>query len=161
MSSILRRLPTAGVLPVATLLLVLSSAAGAADWKGTETTVDGTLHVKNPAEAIDPSMEIGLEEVFRLGGWDGVHPTFFMRQAGVFHFLVATVYLAEWRRYGSVRFLLLAKATAVAFLGLVWILGGEPWVVPLSGLADGLMGVAVLVLARRAGVDLSLARGST
>lgn len=97
----------------------------------------------------------------RLGGWDGVHPTFFMRQAGVFHFLVATVYLAEWRRYGSVRFLLLAKATAVAFLGLVWILDGEPWVVPLSGLADGVMGVAVLVLARRAGVDLSLARGST
>ena len=48
--------PTARVtaIVVATLLLVLSSAAGAADWKGTETTVDGTLHVKNPAEAIDP-----------------------------------------------------------------------------------------------------------
>jgi len=74
----MRRFPIAGLLPVATLLFVLMSvSAGAADWKGTETTVDGQLHVNNPADAIDPAMEIELEEVFRLGGWDGGDDEFF------------------------------------------------------------------------------------
>jgi sugar lactone lactonase YvrE len=78
MSSILRRYPTAGLLPAATLLfLVCAAAAGAGDWKGSESTVEGQLHVQNPAEAIDPEMEIELEEVFRLGGWDGGDDEFF------------------------------------------------------------------------------------
>jgi hypothetical protein len=85
-----------------------------------------------------------------LGGWDEVDPLFFMRQAGVFHFLVATVYLAEWMRDRSVTFLLLAKATAVVFLASVWLLGDEPWVVPFSGLADGAMGAVVLAVHRKA-----------
>ena len=64
MSSILSRFPTAGLLPAATVLfLSCAAAAGAGDWKGSESTVEGQLHVKNPAEAIDPEMEIELEEV--------------------------------------------------------------------------------------------------
>lgn len=93
-----------------------------------------------------------------LGGWGEAHPLFFPRQAGVFHFLVATVYVAEWRRHGTVGFLLLAKATAVAFLGALWLLGDEPWIVPLSGLADGLMGAAVLAVDRVARADHSRPR---
>jgi len=85
-----------------------------------------------------------------LGGWDDVRPYFFMRQAGIFHFLVATVYVVEWSRYRTVSFLLLAKATAVVFLTATWLLASEPWVVPFSGLADGAMGVAVLFVHRRA-----------
>jgi hypothetical protein len=78
MTAFLRRFPTAGLLPAATLLFVLAAAAaGAADWKGTETTVEGQLHVQNPADAIDPKMDIELEEVFRLGGWDGGDDEFF------------------------------------------------------------------------------------
>jgi sugar lactone lactonase YvrE len=78
MSSFMRRFPIAGIIPAATLIFVLGAAiAGAADWKGTETTVDGQLHVQNPAEAIDPKMDIELEEVFRLGGWDGGDDEFF------------------------------------------------------------------------------------
>ena len=79
----------------------------------------------------------------RLGGWDEVTPLFFMRQAGVFHFLVATVYVVEWRRFRTVSFMLLAKCTAVLFLGTLWLVDGEPWVVPVSGLADGLMAIVV------------------
>jgi hypothetical protein len=85
----------------------------------------------------------------RLGGWGEVAPLFFMRQAGVFHFLVATVYLVEWRRFGTVSFLLFAKCVAVLFLGTLWLVGDQPWVVPFSGLADGMMAIAVLVARRR------------
>jgi len=78
MCDFLRRFPMTGLLPVATLLFVLVSvSAGAADWKGTDSTIDGELHIENPAEAIDPLMEIELEEVFRLGGWDGGDDEFF------------------------------------------------------------------------------------
>lgn len=89
----------------------------------------------------------------RLGGWDQVTPLFFMRQAGVFHFLVATVYLVEWRRFRTVSFLVLAKCTAVLFLGTLWLLDGEPWVVPVSGLADGLMALVVVATHRWAASD--------
>ena len=84
MSRIQRRLPTtvgafARALPVATFLLgvLLAPVALAGTWQGTEETVDGTLVVHNPAEAIDPPMTIELEESFRLGGWDGGEDEFF------------------------------------------------------------------------------------
>lgn len=78
MSAFPRRFPTAGLLPAATLLFALLAApAPAADWQGNESEVDGELHVKNPAKAIDPEMDIQLEEVFRLGGWDGGDDEFF------------------------------------------------------------------------------------
>ncbi|RKZ12898.1 hypothetical protein DRQ53_14120, partial [bacterium] len=78
MSAFLRRFPMVGLFPAATLLFILSaSVATAGDWKGTESNVDGQLHVKNPATAIDAEMDIELEEVFRLGGWDGGDDEFF------------------------------------------------------------------------------------
>jgi sugar lactone lactonase YvrE len=78
MHAILRRNPTTVVLPVATLFLMLFCLpAAAGEWTGTETTVDGTLHIKNPATAIDPMMTIDLDEDFRLGGWDGGDDEFF------------------------------------------------------------------------------------
>jgi hypothetical protein len=58
-------------------LVVAPSSSAAADWKGEQKTVDGVVHVENPAEAIDPGMTIDLEEVFRLGGWDGGEDEFF------------------------------------------------------------------------------------
>lgn len=86
----------------------------------------------------------------RFGGFGEVSPPFFARQAGIFHFVLATAYLVEWFRYGGVVILLSAKATAVVFLLAAWALGTDAWSVPLSALADGLMGLAALVLWRRA-----------
>lgn len=78
MRAFLRSHPAAGLLPVAILLLcILTVPATAGDWKGSESSVDGQLHVKNPQTAIDSAMEIDLEEVFRLGGWDGGDDEFF------------------------------------------------------------------------------------
>lgn len=61
-------------LAVFCLVPTLSTAA---DWKGRQETVDGVVQVHNPAEAIDPAMTIEMEEVFRLGGWDGGDDEFF------------------------------------------------------------------------------------
>lgn len=74
------RIPTFRTLSLVLLLgsVSLASVASAGSaWKGTEETVDGKLVVRNPAEAIDPAMTIALDEVFRLGGWDGGEDEFF------------------------------------------------------------------------------------
>jgi ABC-type glycerol-3-phosphate transport system permease component len=79
----------------------------------------------------------------RLGGWEHVTPLFFPRQAGAFHLVVATGYLMEYQRSRGVTLLLTTKAIAVAFLFSTTLLDHVPWVVPLSGVADGLMGLTV------------------
>ena len=84
----------------------------------------------------------------RFGGFPSPVPAFFPRQAGAFHFVVAGVYLVEYFRYRGVLLLVMTKAIAVVFLGLTTALGGVPWLVPLSGLADAAMGLAVLLLRR-------------
>jgi hypothetical protein len=84
----------------------------------------------------------------RFGGFPSPVPLFFPRQAGAFHFVVAGVYLVEYFRYRGVLLLVMTKAIAVAFLGLTTALVVVPWVVPLSGLADAAMGLAVLLLRR-------------
>ena len=86
----------------------------------------------------------------RFGGWGDVSPLFFARQAGIFHFVVASGYLVEYFRARSVWFLLLAKATATVFLVAMTFHDGGPWALPLSALADALMGLAVWAVHREA-----------
>ena len=86
----------------------------------------------------------------RFGGFGAVSPLFFARQAGIFHFVIATAYLVERFVHGGVVILLVAKATAVAFLLTMWALGVDAWSVPLSAAVDAAMGIATLLLARRA-----------
>lgn len=76
-----------------------------------------------------------------FGGWGEASPPFFARQAGAFHFVVATAYLIEYLRYRGVSILVTTKAFATVFLLGIALLDGEPWVVPLSGASDGLMGL--------------------
>lgn len=100
---------------------------------------------------------VGLALIFftragaALGGWAQVEPLFFARQAGVFHLLLGTAYLIDYVRHRSVLLLLIAKTTAVVFLATITLLDHAPWVAPLSCLADGLMGLAVLIVRRRVG----------
>ncbi len=80
-----------------------------------------------------------------FAGWqDEPHPLFFLRQAGVFHFVLATAYLIEYVRYRGVAVLVSAKSFALVFLLLETALFPVGWAVPFSGVADGLMGAAVL-----------------
>lgn len=78
-----------------------------------------------------------------FGGWGEVAPLFFVRQAGVFHIVVAIGYLLEYSRSRGVSFLLATKTIAFAFLATMSLVGETTWAVPVSGLADGLMALGV------------------
>jgi hypothetical protein len=85
----------------------------------------------------------------RLGGWTDVHPLFFARQAGIFHFVVATGYLIEYFRYRGVVLLVTTKSFAVVFLVAMSLVENVPWLVPASAVADGLMGLVVFFVHSR------------
>lgn len=85
----------------------------------------------------------------RFGGFGEVSPLFFARQAGIFHFVLATAYLVERFAHGGVIVLLVAKATAVVFLVAMGLAGVDAWSVPLSAAGDGAMGLVTWALLRR------------
>lgn len=85
------------------------------------------------------------EWTLRFAGFEGVDSLFFPRQSGVFHFVVAAGYYAEYRRCGSINLLVIAKTTAVVFL-LVLNPWKEAWSVSFSGITDGLMLVGMILV---------------
>jgi hypothetical protein len=107
------------------------------------------------------SLVVGLFLTFatdwgaRFGGFPSPVPLFFPRQAGAFHFVVAGVYLVEYFVYRGVLMLVITKSIAVAFLGIVASACPVPWVVPLSGVGDALMGLAVVGMRRWRGLPLA------
>jgi hypothetical protein len=87
--------------------------------------------------------------ILRFAGWGEVDALFFPRQAGAFHFVVATVYLWEWFRHRGVTMLLMTKTVAVVFL-LALNPWRTAWSIPLSGLLDAAMLVGMAGLHLRA-----------
>jgi len=83
-----------------------------------------------------------------FAGWQGAEPVFFIRQAGVFHFVLAAGYLVEYFRWRSISLLLIAKTIAFVFLIGGWLLADVPWSVWFSGLADGAMGLMAFLVHR-------------
>ncbi len=83
-----------------------------------------------------------------LGGWTRVAPIFFPRQAGVFHLVLAAGYLIEYFQYRGITLLVTAKCIATIFLLASTLAGGVPWIVPASGLGDGLMGISIILVRR-------------
>jgi hypothetical protein len=82
-----------------------------------------------------------------FGGFPVPGHWFFVHQGGVFHLVVATGYLLEWRLHRSLHLMLVAKAFAAVFLGLSWLLLADPaWLIGVSALQDGAMGAAALWL---------------
>jgi nitrite reductase/ring-hydroxylating ferredoxin subunit len=102
------------------------------------------------------SVAVGLVLLFatvwglRLGGFVVPPSLFFARQAGAFHVVVAAGYLIEYLRHRSVRFLVLTKTIAVAFL-LAETVRGAPWCVPASAAGDAAMAILVLGVHAAAG----------
>jgi hypothetical protein len=107
------------------------------------------------------SLVVGLLLAFatewgaRFGGFATVSPLFFPRQAGAFHLVVAAVYLVEYFRYRGVLLLVLTKTVAVVFLAVSTALPDATWVVPLSGLGDAAMALAVVWLRRSRALPLA------
>lgn len=85
----------------------------------------------------------------RFAGWEGAHPLFFPRQAGVFHLVVASGYLLEYHRSQRVTLLVVTKALACTFLLASAAFTDAAWSVLFSGVTDGAMGLAVLLVHQR------------
>jgi len=79
----------------------------------------------------------------RFGGWEGIDPVFFGRQAGAFHLVLAVAYLIEYFNYDGIRILIMAKSFALVFLLVCTQVDPLPWAVPVSGVGDGLMALLV------------------
>jgi len=95
--------------------------------------------------AIGVALLVLPEWSLRFGGWETIPPLFFPCQAGVFHLVLGTGYLAEYFRLRSVSLLLMAKACGAIFLLAATLLATVPWFVTFAGVVDGLMGLTVLV----------------
>jgi|YNPBryunderm2012_1023409.scaffolds.fasta_scaffold35037_1 hypothetical protein len=91
----------------------------------------------------------------RFAGWEGAEPLFFLRQAGVFHLVVATGYVLEYRRNGTVTLLAVTKFMACVFLLASALLTDTAWSVLFSGIVDGAMGGAAVLVHRWAARDPS------
>ena len=89
----------------------------------------------------------GTGFALRIGGWEP-GGEFFVRQGGAFHVVIATVYLLAYARRDSVLAIVVAKSLAVVFLGAMTAVG-EPLLVGMSAVADGLMLVSVLIVRSR------------
>ncbi len=83
-----------------------------------------------------------------FAGWSGADPIFFIRQAGIFHFVLAAGYLVEYSRTQTITLLLIAKTTAFVFLIGGSLLVDTPWSVWFSGLADGAMALVAFLVHR-------------
>lgn len=102
------------------------------------------------------SIGVGISLLFltrwgvTFGGWEGLNLTFFARQAGTFHIVVAIGYLLEYFRHREVTFLIVTKIIAVLFLVSMMLVEPVPWALPPSALGDALMAVLVYFVHSRA-----------
>jgi hypothetical protein len=101
--------------------------------------------------AVGAMFLIAPQWTMRFAGWHAIDPPFFAYQAGVFHFVLATAYLLEYRRYNGVSILITAKVIALVFLITATIIDPIPWAVWTSGIIDGLMAVVVWWVHRQVG----------
>jgi hypothetical protein len=85
-------------------------------------------------------------EIMKFAGWPDTGPLFFPHQGGIFHFVLGICYMIEYFHYRGVLMLVTAKVIATVFLIGSFALGEKAWVVLFSGIADGLMAIAVLVV---------------
>lgn len=100
--------------------------------------------------AIAVALLFFTQQAVRLGGFPGAEPPFFARQVGVFHLVVAVVYVAEYVRHRTVALLVTIKAIATAFLIGNLLLDELPWSVALSAAGDAAMALIAVLLARGA-----------
>ena len=83
-----------------------------------------------------------------FAGWGKADPVFFIWQAGAFHFVLASGYLLEYHRTGTVGLMVMAKTMAFVFLIGGSLLADTPWAVWFSGVADGSMALTAYVVHR-------------
>jgi hypothetical protein len=101
---------------------------------------------------IGPAFIAAPDWTVRFGGWQkDLRPMFFGRRVGIFHVVPACGYLIEYLQYRGVLLIVTATSLALVVLLLATFLGDLPWAVPLCGVADGIMALAVWFVHRAAG----------
>jgi hypothetical protein len=118
-------------------------AVGLSSWKQREGLL--VVLIALHSYGVGLSLIFASEFAMRLGGWGDEGTTFFTRQGGVFHLIMATIYLADYFRRDSIVPVVIAKSVAAAFLFTLGALG-EPWAVWFSGVVDALMLISVLAI---------------
>ena len=97
------------------------------------------------------------EVVIHWGGWNRITEPFFPAQGGVFHILMALLYLEVARRehYRVVLpFIILVKATATVFLFTYVLTVETVWLAAISGAVDGSFALILYRLYRGTHLDL-------
>lgn len=112
-------------------------------WRGREALL--VLLISLHSYIVGVLLLFGSAWAVHFGGWPDGGTLFFTRQGGVFHFIIATLYLLDYFRRDSILPIVLAKSVAVVFL-TVMSTQGEPWLVPVSAVGDGAMLVSVLAV---------------
>ena len=86
------------------------------------------------------------KDLFAVFGWEPLCNRFFLHQVGIFHIVLAVIYLIEYFRYKRVTSILLAKSAAVAFLAVeyIWLTPQTP--ILLAGLGDGALALIVVLV---------------
>ena len=91
-------------------------------------------------------------EVMWIFGYSKTGGRFFQMQGGLFHLIMALVYYYSGKEYlkniALIKITIAAKYLAFLFLILFFFTIEDIWVVFFSGIADFLMGTAVLILYR-------------
>lgn len=97
------------------------------------------------------AMTVAPQWTLGFGGFGGggAVPSFFVRQGGVFHLVLAVVYILEWRRRRRLGAMLVAKGLATVFLAASVLSGeGAAWAVGASLVGDFAMAVLAFLFAR-------------
>ena len=88
-----------------------------------------------------------------LSGFSSECERFFPTQGGVFHFLMATAYIMGATNIGKYHYLIVfsifVKAVGTFFLIIYCIIVEFKWIVLLSGIGDGAMGLMIFLALKK------------
>jgi hypothetical protein len=84
--------------------------------------------------------------------------SFFQAQGGVFHIAMSVAYIMAGRDVSKsiklIQFIIIVKFLAFLFLMIYYFFVTSAWLILISGLGDGLMGLIVFLLFQRSGLKI-------
>lgn len=105
------------------------------------------------------SIAVGFGLIFlppsflEIFGFTDYKESFFQAQGGVFHIAMSVAYIIAGRDVLNsarlIQFIIIVKFLAFSFLIIYYFFVMSAWLILISGIVDGLMGLIVLVLFQR------------
>ena len=110
------------------------------------------------------SIAVGFGLIFlppsflEIFGFTDYKESFFQAQGGVFHISLSVDYIIAGRDVLNsarlIQFIIIVKFLAFSFLIIYYFFVMSAWLILISGIVDGLMGLIVLVLFQRSGLKI-------